>query len=177
MSERKSITFYVPLPLKETFKQVSEEHHGDMTKALELLMKAYIKDPTITTISRTNLEQEIESKYEKLLSQSEKKLDERMEKFDILIAKAGKQLQIKVEESAKSLNEELLVILKTDSEVKKSSYVEIENSIIKQFPHLKEEILEKKKLGNNPIHAVITELRKSGIVKQNKRTKSLTWVK
>ena len=176
MSDTESITFNLPKKLKGDFEDKIKNSGFTVSSALRELMKRYIEEPVIISSSAYDITQAFESRIQQIEQSSNKELSKRLQQLDLLIARTKEQFQVSTQTEQKSLNEEILAILKADKAVRKSTYPETEKAILEKYEQFKQQILRSKEQGNDPITETINILREEQLVKYNYKTRKLTWV-
>ncbi|MFX0173446.1 MAG: hypothetical protein ACFE9L_16260 [Candidatus Hodarchaeota archaeon] len=177
MPENTTLTFVVSKKLKEEFEAQAKALDMTSSYALRRLMQKFITDSSILVHSPSEITLNLEERLTLIQETQERELAKRMNQLDLIIDKARKHLSFSVNDKTKSLTEEIIDLLSSNSDLKGRTYQHTEKLVLEKHPHLKVLIEEAKKRGEDPVSDAINILRDQGFVDYSIRTKRLKWGK
>jgi hypothetical protein len=177
MPEKETITFIVPLKLKKEFEAQAKALDMTSSYALRQLMQRFIQDNSIIVHSPSDITVRLEERLNQIQESQERELAKRMTQLDLIISKARGHLSLAMDTQTKSLTEEIIELLKNNSELRGKTYQETEKVLIENQSHLRILIEEAKKQGEDPVGDAINYLRDTGLTIYSTKTKRLKWVK
>ncbi len=176
MPKNTTITFIAPEKLKEEFEAQAKALDMTSSYALRKLMQRFIDDTSILVHSPSDITSRLEKRLNQIQESQERELAKRMNQLDLIISKARDHLSLAANTQTKSLTEEIIALLRNNSELRGKTYQEIEEIFIENQSHLKVLIEDAKKQGEDPIGDAINYLRDTGLATYSNKTKQLKWV-